>query len=68
MFFVDGGALFEGEGDIHRKLLGEEANSRQNYINLMVGSKQPTPVWLSPEEADLVSSEEVVSVLGADWE
>ncbi|KAL1744164.1 XFP N-terminal domain-containing protein [Schizophyllum fasciatum] len=25
----------------------------KNYINLMVGSKQPTPVWLSPEEADL---------------
>ena len=25
------------------------------YVNLMVGSKQPTPVWLSPEEADMVS-------------
>ncbi|KAF9466555.1 phosphoketolase [Collybia nuda] len=24
----------------------------KNYINLMVGSKQPTPVWLSPKEAD----------------
>lgn len=24
----------------------------KNYVNLMVGSKQPTPVWLSPEEAD----------------
>ncbi|KIJ62782.1 hypothetical protein HYDPIDRAFT_41494 [Hydnomerulius pinastri MD-312] len=24
----------------------------KNYINLMVGSKQPTSVWLSPEEAD----------------
>ncbi|KAH7884704.1 XFP N-terminal domain-containing protein [Phlebopus sp. FC_14] len=24
----------------------------KNYINLMVGSKQPTTVWLSPEEAD----------------
>ncbi|KAK2463955.1 hypothetical protein APHAL10511_004006 [Amanita phalloides] len=24
----------------------------KNYINLMVGSKHPTPVWLSPEEAD----------------
>ncbi|KAF8223843.1 phosphoketolase [Tricholoma matsutake] len=24
----------------------------KNYINLMVGSKQPTPVWLTPEEAD----------------
>jgi len=23
----------------------------KDYINLMVGSKQPTPVWLSPEEA-----------------
>jgi xylulose-5-phosphate/fructose-6-phosphate phosphoketolase len=28
----------------------------KNYINLMVGSKQPTPVWLSPEEADKVGS------------
>lgn len=26
----------------------------KDYINLMVGSKQPTPVWLSPEEADRV--------------
>jgi len=25
----------------------------KNYVNLMVGSKQPTPVWLSPEEADI---------------
>jgi xylulose-5-phosphate/fructose-6-phosphate phosphoketolase len=24
----------------------------RNYINLMVGSKQPTPVYLSPEEAE----------------
>ncbi|KIY72403.1 D-xylulose 5-phosphate/D-fructose 6-phosphate phosphoketolase [Cylindrobasidium torrendii FP15055 ss-10] len=24
----------------------------KNYINLMVGSKSPSPVWLSPEEAD----------------
>lgn len=24
-----------------------------NYVNLIVGSKQPTPVWLSPEEAEL---------------
>ncbi|TFY60649.1 hypothetical protein EVG20_g7344 [Dentipellis fragilis] len=24
----------------------------KNYVNLMVGSKQDTPVWLSPEEAD----------------
>lgn len=24
----------------------------KNYINLMVGSKQPTPVWLSPEDAN----------------
>ena len=23
----------------------------KNHVNLMVGSKQPTPVWLSPEEA-----------------
>lgn len=26
----------------------------KDYINLMVGSKQPTPVWLSPEEANKV--------------
>ncbi|CCM00082.1 uncharacterized protein FIBRA_02109 [Fibroporia radiculosa] len=24
----------------------------KNYVNLMVGSKQPSPVWLSPEEAN----------------
>ncbi|KAF8920240.1 phosphoketolase [Mucidula mucida] len=24
----------------------------KNYVNLMVGSKQPTPVWLSPEDAN----------------
>ncbi|KAG6879610.1 hypothetical protein C0992_000638 [Termitomyces sp. T32_za158] len=24
----------------------------KNYVNLMVGSKQPTPVWLSKEEAE----------------
>jgi len=24
----------------------------KNYVNLMVGSKQPTPLYLSPEEAD----------------
>lgn len=24
----------------------------KNYVNLIVGSKQPTPVWLSPQEAD----------------
>lgn len=28
----------------------------KKYINLMVGSKQPTPVWLTPEEANAVSS------------
>jgi xylulose-5-phosphate/fructose-6-phosphate phosphoketolase len=26
----------------------------KNYVNLLIGSKQPTPVWLSPEEADRV--------------
>ncbi|KAG2147595.1 XFP N-terminal domain-containing protein [Suillus clintonianus] len=25
----------------------------KNYVNLMVGSKQPTPVWLSPDEANM---------------
>lgn len=24
----------------------------RNYVNLLVGSKNPTPAWLSPEEAD----------------
>lgn len=24
----------------------------KNYINLIIGSKNPTPVWLSPEEAE----------------
>jgi xylulose-5-phosphate/fructose-6-phosphate phosphoketolase len=27
----------------------------EDYVNLMVGSKQPTPVWLSMEEADAAS-------------
>jgi xylulose-5-phosphate/fructose-6-phosphate phosphoketolase len=27
----------------------------ENYVNLLIGSKQPTPVWLSPEEANQVS-------------
>ncbi len=27
----------------------------KDYVNLMVGSKQPTPVWLSMEEADAAS-------------
>jgi xylulose-5-phosphate/fructose-6-phosphate phosphoketolase len=27
----------------------------KKYVNLMVGSKQPTPVWLTPEEANVVS-------------
>jgi len=27
----------------------------KNYVNLMVGSKQPSPVWLTPEEANQVS-------------
>ena len=27
----------------------------KNYVNLMVGSKHPSTVWLSPEEADRVS-------------
>lgn len=35
----------------------------KNYINLMVGSKQPTPVWLSPEEADRVSECLILSSL-----
>ena len=43
-----------------------DADNQQNYINLMVGSKQPTPVWLSPEEADLVSVEGIWGVPRAD--
>ena len=27
----------------------------KHYVNLVVGSKHPTPIWLSPEEADKVS-------------
>lgn len=28
----------------------------RNYVNLVIGSKQPTPVWLSAEEAAHVST------------
>ncbi|KAJ7753092.1 phosphoketolase [Mycena maculata] len=28
----------------------------KDYVNVMVGSKQPTPVWLSPEDADKFAS------------
>ncbi|KAI5989622.1 XFP N-terminal domain-containing protein [Pisolithus orientalis] len=33
-------------------VLNLKAKIARNYINLVVGSKQPTSVWLDPEEAD----------------
>ena len=40
----------------------------KNYVNLMVGSKQPTPVWLSPEEADKVRSQTTShTIYGPDY-
>lgn len=56
------GAVLDLKPSIARVYLPPDANCflstvahclrAKNYINLMVGSKQPTPVWLSPEEAD----------------
>ncbi|KZP31650.1 D-xylulose 5-phosphate/D-fructose 6-phosphate phosphoketolase [Athelia psychrophila] len=56
------GAVLNLKASIARVYLPPDANCflstvahclrAKNYINLMVGSKQPTPVWLSPEEAD----------------
>ncbi|KAF7985626.1 hypothetical protein HWV62_2125 [Athelia sp. TMB] len=56
------GAVLNLKASIARVYLPPDANCflstvahclrAENYINLMVGSKQPTPVWLSPEEAD----------------
>lgn len=58
------GAVLALKPNIARVYLPPDANcflstmahclGAKNYINLMVGSKQPTPVWLSPEEADKV--------------
>jgi len=56
------GALLDLKPRLARVYLPPDANCflstiahclrAKNYINLMVGSKQPTTVWLSPEEAD----------------
>ncbi|CUS13496.1 unnamed protein product [Tuber aestivum] len=55
------GAVLNLKADAARVYLPPDANCflstiahclrSKNYVNLMVGSKQPTPVWLSPEEA-----------------
>ncbi|KAF8442369.1 phosphoketolase [Boletus edulis BED1] len=56
------GALLDLKPKLARVYLPPDANcflstmahcfGAKNYINLMVGSKQPTTVWLSPEEAN----------------
>ncbi|KAG6333272.1 hypothetical protein ID866_5814 [Astraeus odoratus] len=56
------GAVLNLKSKIARVYLPPDANCflstiahclrSKNYINLMVGSKQPTSVWLTPEEAD----------------
>ncbi|KAF8502562.1 D-xylulose 5-phosphate/D-fructose 6-phosphate phosphoketolase [Hysterangium stoloniferum] len=56
------GAVLNLKPNIARVYLPPDANCflstlahclrAKNYVNLMVGSKQFTPVWLSPEEAD----------------
>ncbi|KAI0321766.1 XFP N-terminal domain-containing protein [Amylostereum chailletii] len=56
------GSVLNLKADVARVYLPPDANCflstlahcmrAKNYVNLMVGSKQPTPVWLSPEEAD----------------
>jgi xylulose-5-phosphate/fructose-6-phosphate phosphoketolase len=38
----------------------------KNYVNLMVGSKQPTPVWLSPEDADKVRASLLMCIAETD--
>ncbi|KAF9649474.1 D-xylulose 5-phosphate/D-fructose 6-phosphate phosphoketolase [Thelephora ganbajun] len=57
------GAVLNLKADAARVYLPPDANcflstiahciNSKNYVNLMVGSKQPTAVWLSPEEADI---------------
>jgi xylulose-5-phosphate/fructose-6-phosphate phosphoketolase len=56
------GAVLNVKPEMARVYLPPDANcflstikhclGSRNYTNLIVGSKQPTPVWLSPEEAD----------------
>ncbi|KAL7819157.1 D-xylulose 5-phosphate/D-fructose 6-phosphate phosphoketolase [Trichoderma aethiopicum] len=55
------GAVLSLKAEIARVYLPPDANcflstlhhclQSKNYVNLMIGSKQPTPVYLSPEEA-----------------
>lgn len=55
------GAVLNLKADTARVYLPPDANcflstlhhclSSKNYVNLMIGSKQPTPVYLSPEDA-----------------
>ena len=57
------GAVLNLKADAARVYLPPDANcflstiahclNSENYVNLMVGSKQPTAVWLSPEEAEI---------------
>ena len=57
------GAVLNLKAETARVYLPPDANcflstiahclNSKNYVNLMVGSKQPTAVWLSPEEADI---------------
>ena len=57
------GAVLNLKADAARVYLPPDANcflstiahciNSKNYVNLMVGSKQPTAVWLSPEEAEI---------------
>jgi len=59
------GAVLELKSKIARVYFPPDANCflstvshclrAKGYVNLMVGSKQPTPVWLTPEEANTVS-------------
>ena len=57
------GAVLNLKADAARVYLPPDANcflstlahciNSKNYVNLMVGSKHPTAVWLSPEEAEI---------------
>ncbi|KAF8575549.1 D-xylulose 5-phosphate/D-fructose 6-phosphate phosphoketolase [Ramaria rubella] len=56
------GAILNLKSNVARVYLPPDANCflstmahclrAKHYVNLMVGSKHPTPAWLSPEEAD----------------
>ena len=57
------GAVLNLKADVARVYLPPDVNcflstishclNSRNYVNLMVGSKQPTAVWLGPEEAEI---------------